>query len=165
MARPTTTNYALQKSLGSDPERTSGLAEHWGPVMDANLDAIDAAIVAAATTGLADTATLALGLQETVTSRTTDTSAPITQKVGTVALAKVTAGSWTLAAPTSGTDDGKTLTLVATTAHAHQVVTPSNKLNGGSTTLTFAAAGDSATLVAIGGVWYTRSLTGTVAVS
>ena len=44
MARPTTTNYSLKKSNASDPERNSGLAEHWGPVMDANLDAIDTAI-------------------------------------------------------------------------------------------------------------------------
>jgi len=47
MSRPTTTNYSLKKSNASDPERVSGLAEHWGPVMDANLDAIDAAIATA----------------------------------------------------------------------------------------------------------------------
>jgi len=48
MARPTTTNYSLKKSLPSDPERASGLAEHFGPIMDANLDAIDTAIKNAA---------------------------------------------------------------------------------------------------------------------
>jgi hypothetical protein len=48
MARATTTNYSLKKALAGDPERTSGLAEHWGPLMDANLDAIDTAIHAAA---------------------------------------------------------------------------------------------------------------------
>jgi hypothetical protein len=48
MARATTTNYSLKKALATDPERTSGLAEHWGPLMDANLDAIDTAIHSAA---------------------------------------------------------------------------------------------------------------------
>jgi hypothetical protein len=57
LTRPTTANYGLKKSLPSDPERTSGLAETWGPVKDANYDAIDAAIAAAATGAVGATQT------------------------------------------------------------------------------------------------------------
>jgi hypothetical protein len=159
MSRPTTTNYALQKSLDSDPERSSGLAEHWGPVMDANLDAIDTAIAAnAAAAAAASTSSL----QDTVTARATDTSAPITQKTGTVILTKGSAGAWTLAAPTAATDDGKILTIIAGSAFAHTVITPANKLNGSHTTVTFAAVGDSVVLEAYNGVWYTRALNAAV---
>lgn len=46
MSRPITTTVGLKKSLPTDPERVSGVDEHSGPIMDANLDAIDAAIAA-----------------------------------------------------------------------------------------------------------------------
>jgi len=52
MARPATPNLGLDKSLPSDPERTSGIAETWGPVMDSNLDKIDAAVAALSGGGL-----------------------------------------------------------------------------------------------------------------
>jgi hypothetical protein len=67
----------------------------------------------------------------------------------------------TLALPTSGSiasggDDGKRLTIIGKTAHAHVVTTPSNGINGGDLHATFAAAGDHITLRAFGGVWYTE---------
>ena len=55
MARPTTTNYGLQKSLGSDPARASGVSEKFGPIWDATMDAIDTAIHNAATKEIAAT--------------------------------------------------------------------------------------------------------------
>jgi hypothetical protein len=51
MSRPITATLALTKSLPNDAQNTSGLAESWGPVMDANLDTIDAALAGAAATG------------------------------------------------------------------------------------------------------------------
>jgi hypothetical protein len=72
----------------------------------------------------------------------------------------------TLAAPTTGLpaaagNNGQILTIVTTTAQAHTVTTPANKLNGASTTLTFAAAiGGAVQLIAYNGVWYTLTLTG-----
>jgi len=109
----------------------------------------------------APNATLAAGAQEAIVPRSTDTSAPITQKTGTVMLTKSTAGAWTLAAPTSGDDDGKILTLIAGSAHAHTVITPSGKLNAG-TTATFAAVGDAVILEAYQGKWYSRAVYGAV---
>ena len=44
MPRETTPNLGLSKSLPSDPQVISGVAEHWGPIMDSNLEKIDAAL-------------------------------------------------------------------------------------------------------------------------
>jgi hypothetical protein len=113
---------------------------------NANLDAIDALA--------------------TVESRSTDTSAPIVSKLGSVFLGKSTAGSWTLAAPTAGLpsaggDDGKTLKLIATTAQAHVVTTPASALNGSLHIATWAAAiGNNLELTAFNGVWYKVTATG-----
>lgn len=73
----------------------------------------------------------------------------------------------TLAAPTSGTranggDDGKHLVIVGTTAAAHVVTTPSNKINGNKLHATFSAVGDAIRLVAYGGVWYAVTNTTTL---
>jgi hypothetical protein len=46
MPRPTTPNLGLLKGLPSDPAFASGVDEHFGPISDANLDKIDAAIAA-----------------------------------------------------------------------------------------------------------------------
>lgn len=108
----------------------------------ANLDAIDAALVAAGTPTGAAIPTYA-------------TSGAITQKSGTVGIGSAGALTMTLANPVSGTDDGKRLSIVATTAHAH-IVTTTAAINGGSNhKATFGGAlGDQLNLVAIGGVWY-----------
>lgn len=116
----------------------------------------------ASTATLAALATLAAGSQDAIVARSTDTSAPITQKTGTVMLTKGSAGAWTLAAPTATTDDGDVLTLIAGTAFAHTVTTPSNKVNGNKHIVTFAAVGDSIELEAYQGVWYSRSVNAAV---
>lgn len=149
----TTTNYAFQKFFSSWTELHPGA----GPEELANalLDNVDsvlfAALAAAASTSI-----------DAVVVRATDTSAPITQKTGTVMLTKGSAGAWTLAAPTATTDDGKILTIIAGTAFAHTVITPANKLNANKTTVTYAAVGDSVVLEAYNGVWLTRAVTGAV---
>jgi len=109
-------------------------------------------------TGNADTSTLASGLKDTCTAASGDGA--ISVKTGTVAITKGSAAALTLAAPTATTDDGKVLTIIGTTAFAHTVTTPSNKLNGNKTTVTYAAAGDSITVEAYQGVWYSRALKG-----
>lgn len=83
-----------------------------------------------------------------------DTAGAITEKGGSVVIGGSGATALTLAAPTSGSDDGKKLKIVCATAHAHTVTTPSNGLNGNHHIATFAAAGDFLELVAYQGVWY-----------
>jgi hypothetical protein len=65
----------------------------------------------------------------------------------------------TLALPLPGPrssagDDGKKLTIIAATAHAHTVSAPADGINGADDTVTFAAVGDFVELVASNGVWY-----------
>jgi len=65
----------------------------------------------------------------------------------------------TLAAPTAGDrsaggNDGDRLEIISTTAQAHTVTTPSNKINGNKLTATFAAVADHIELIAYNGVWY-----------
>jgi hypothetical protein len=66
----------------------------------------------------------------------------------------------TLAAPTSGTDDGVKLTVISGSAHAH-TITATGLLNTGASAVnvvTFAAhAGASVILIAYGGAWYTAA--------
>ena len=72
-------------------------------------------------------------------------------------LTKSSAGSYTLAAPTSPDLNGQSITMITTTAAAH-VVTGVYLPTG--TTLTFTAAiGNQCTATAYGGVWYVN-LTG-----
>ena len=82
----------------------------------------------------------------------------ITAKGGVVVVTKGSAAALTLAAPVSGTDDGKTLTLTTTTAFAHVVTSPVRGFNGkgASGTVTLAASkGGGVQLVAYAGDWYT----------
>jgi len=88
-------------------------------------------------------------------------SGAIAIKEGTVLITKGSAAAMTLAAPTAGLpsagtpgDDGKVLRIVGTTAFAHTVTAPANKINGTKHLFTFANAGDSCILVAYNGVWY-----------
>ena len=80
-----------------------------------------------------------------------------------VRITKASAAALTLAAP-SADQDGKTLTIVSTTAFAHTVTQAAPGFNGGgggSDVATFAAAvGNSISLVASGGVWYVTNLQG-----
>ena len=70
---------------------------------------------------------------------------------------KGTAAALTLAAPTATTHDGVEITVISTTAAAHTVTAPSNKINGATAVATFGAAiGNAVTLVAYQGVWYTK---------
>lgn len=78
-----------------------------------------------------------------------------------VVLSKGSAAAITLAAPTSGTHDRYRITVVATSAQAHVITSGVDGFNakGSSGTLTFGGAiGDSVTLVAHGGHWYTAAL-------
>ena|SRR5438132_4117409 len=77
-------------------------------------------------------------------------------KAGAAVITKSSAAAvMTLAAPTAATDDGKVLRVVSTTAQAHTVTTPANKLNGNKLTATFGGAvGDCLDLIAYNGVWY-----------
>ncbi|MGA3295277.1 MAG: hypothetical protein ABSE45_15015 [Candidatus Acidiferrales bacterium] len=114
-----------------------------------NLAAIDAAIASVSATEAHSTA------------------GAIALKQGTAFVTGSSALAMTLAAPTSGAqsaggDDGKVLRIVGTTAQAHTVTTPSNKLNGAKHVATFANAGDTLALVAYGGVWYVLSTTTTL---
>ena len=81
----------------------------------------------------------------------------ITIKDGFVMLTKAGVAAMTLAAPTAGTDDGKELTIIATTGNAH-TVTIAGGLNGAGASAdvgTFGGAvGDRFSIVAYNGAWY-----------
>lgn len=81
----------------------------------------------------------------------------ITIKSGNVFITKATAAALTLAAPTAGTDDGKTLTIIDTYGAAHTVTQTTPGFNAGSTSSdvgTFGGAkGDGLVLLAYQGVW------------
>jgi hypothetical protein len=95
------------------------------------------------------------GQQDNVSAALVDGAIAI--KTGTVAITKAGVAALTLAAPTATTDDGKVLTIIATTANAHTVTTPAAKLNGLHIATFGGAVGDSLVLEAYQGVWYTRS--------
>jgi len=76
-----------------------------------------------------------------------------------VFLTKSTALAATLAAPTSPDMDYMQMTITSTTAAAH-VITATDLINGDNDTLTWGGAvGDSCTLTALSGEWYTGNLT------
>lgn len=89
-------------------------------------------------------------------------------KDGVAIITKGSAAALTLAAPTAGLptaggDDGRQLNIVSTTAFAHQITCPANKINGNKLSATLAAAAGSAVkLVAYQGVWYLAENEGTV---
>jgi len=117
----------------------------------ANLDAIDTAL-----SGLGGAAT-ASGLSVV----NYPASGAITQKSGIVTLSAASAEAMTLAAPTSGADDGKRLAIVSKTAFAHTVVGAVGYSGTANKTATFGAViGNMLKLVAIAGVWYQEPSTG-----
>ena len=84
----------------------------------------------------------------------------ITIKNGAVLLTKGSAAAITIAAPTSGVDDGAEVTITTSTAFAHVVTQGTVGFNakGASGTATWAAAkGNGITIVAIAGNWYVKS--------
>lgn len=140
-----TTNRGFAKVASTSPDYIGATGGPWKNVADA-LDALDAA----------------LGVE----IRTTDTSAPIVSKEGTVVLAKSSAGAWTLAAPTAGLpsaggDDGKILRMIAGTAQTHTVTqtTPGfNNAGSSKDVATFGGAiGDNLEVVAYNGKWLVLS--------
>lgn len=83
---------------------------------------------------------------------------------GTVVVTKGSAAALTIANPTSGTHDGMEITILSTTAFAHTVTRSTTGFNGagasGDVATYGAAAGNAMTIVAYGGVWYTKNLQG-----
>lgn len=97
--------------------------------------------------------TLKGGIQATATAMATNGA--ITVAPGTIWATKAGVLAATLAAPTTTTHDGYRIRVVATTANANTVTTPSNKINGGSAVATFGGAvGDFVEFEAYQGVWY-----------
>jgi hypothetical protein len=78
----------------------------------------------------------------------------ITVQDGVAALAKTSAGAFTLAPPAAG-DNGMLLTITAQTAFAHTVVITEGVGGKGASfdTITFAAVGDTITLRAVNAHW------------
>jgi uncharacterized Zn-binding protein involved in type VI secretion len=97
------------------------------------------------------------------------TNGAIAAVSGSYAITKGSAlASSTLATPVTTDDDGIIMRFVSTTAYAHVISVASGKINGGSlTTITFtsAAIGDSVTVMAYQGIWYTIGTTGTITIS
>jgi hypothetical protein len=81
-------------------------------------------------------------------------STAIVEKNAHVYLGSGGALAMTLAQPTAGSDDGKILKIQASTTHAHTVTCTSGLNGGADSVLTFAAAGQLATLHAYNGYWY-----------
>ena len=139
MSKPTTSNRGLTKVSTTSPD-----SEGFASDFSANFDAID----------------LALGVE------VESANGAIGIKEGTAVITKGTAAALTLVAPTAGLpaaggDYGKALRIVSTTAAAHTVTTPSNKINGASHIATFAAAiGNFQVLFAYNGVWYALASAG-----
>lgn len=141
MSKPTTTNRGLTKVSTTSPDyKSAGFTADFS----ANFDALDAALGVEV-----ESASGAMGIKE-----------------GSAVITKSTAAALTLVAPTAGLpaaggDDGKILRIVSTTAAAHTVTTPSNKINGASHIATFAAAiGNFQELIAYNGVWYALASAG-----
>jgi len=87
----------------------------------------------------------------------------VTIKNGVAILSKAGAGAYTIAAPTTGVDDGKRLEIITTTAQAHVLTSGTKGFNakGSSGTATWTAAiGNSLVLVAYAGDWYALVKTG-----
>jgi hypothetical protein len=85
------------------------------------------------------------------------TSAAISEKQGLVRLGGSGACAMTLADPTTVTDDGKRLTLMASTGAAHVITVTGGIGAGTNNTITLGGAiGDMAELEAIAGKWFLR---------
>jgi hypothetical protein len=99
---------------------------------------------------------LAGDVQESVPAAKT-ASAAISEKQGAIRLGSAGALAMTLADPTSGTDDGKRLSIFASTAHAHVITVTGGLAGGTNNTITLGGAiGDMAELEAIAGKWFLR---------
>lgn len=73
---------------------------------------------------------------------------------GTAVITKAGIAVMTLASPVAGTDDGKVLRIVSTSAFAHTVTTPALGINTTLHIATFAAnVGSAIELVAYAGTW------------
>lgn len=104
-----------------------------------------------------------LRLEAAATAVNDDTSAlsgvAIQVVQGVFHITKGSAAAYTLRAPIAGLpqvggEDGVVLRVVSSTAFAHVITTPANKLNGNKAVGTFAAAvGNGFELHAKGGVW------------
>ena len=92
------------------------------------------------------------------------TSIPITAKQGIVPLGSTGALAVSLADPTTGTDDGKRLSLYASTAHAHVITVTGGIAGGTNNTITLGGAvGDNVELEAVLGKWLLRGAVNAVA--
>ncbi len=145
-----------------------------------NLDIIDAAITALQISGPAASVILAPSGDQTVTGSykiintggfvgpltgnsqesipaAKTSSAAIAEKQGAILLGSGGALAMTLADPTSGADDGKRLTIFASTAHAHVITIAGGIGSGTNNTITLGGAiGDMVELEAIAGKWFLR---------
>jgi hypothetical protein len=85
---------------------------------------------------------------------------------GLVMITDASAAALTMAAPIAGApsaggQDGMTISFISTTAAAHTVTTPANKINGSLHIATFAAAiGNAITFRAFNGIWYSTTNVG-----
>lgn len=102
------------------------------------------------------TGNLAGNTQESVPAAKTASGA-ITEKQGAIRLGSSGALAMTLADPTTGTDDGKRLSIFASTAHAHVITVTGGLAGGTNNTVTLGGAvGDMVELEAIAGKWFQR---------
>ncbi len=81
----------------------------------------------------------------------------ISQKTGLVQIGSAGALAMTLAAPASGTDDGKVLTVAALTAQAHTLTVAGGNFDASHHILTYSAKGQNIVLLALAGQWYLLS--------
>jgi len=140
----TTPNRGLTKLSAADPDFHS---TGWSNDYNAAMDIIDAlsAIGAAGADG-------AIGLKEGTVFITKSASAAL------LTLAAPVAGL-----PAAGGDDGKVLRIKSTTAKAHTVTTPSNKIDGITAVATFGGAvTDFIELIAYNGIWRSGASSGIV---
>lgn len=131
-----------------------------GKVVVSGSTVVDVSAAATALTGTLSVSgiiTATGGLKSPVVTISGDGAITITPNT-TVVLSKGSAAAITLAAPTNSTHDGYIVRAVAISAQAHVITGSVDGFNakGSSGTLTFGGAiGDSVTLVAMGGHWYT----------
>lgn len=109
-----------------------------------NFDILEAALTA-----------LGVGSRGAMVSGNYTASGAIAEKAGTVQLSGTGAQTMTVADPVSGTDDGKVLSIIATSAHAHLVTFTSALAGGANHKATFGGAlGDQLNVKALAGKWY-----------
>ncbi len=93
-------------------------------------------------------------------------SGAIAIKEGTAFITKAGVAAMTLALPTAGLpsaagDDGRELTVIDTTGHAHTVTTPASGINGADHIATFGGtAGNFGTFVSYNGSWWLAASAG-----